>query len=436
MKIIFYFACFTIAFAQDFKTIFTAFVGSNWNDQEWFYSDIYGGIFGFCENEQLFGGHYVFGKNSLASRQFILPPHYYVKIQLRFWKIDSWDGEVFQLIADQKVYSRQFWPNEGGDFCGRGKKGNNDLLVNIEVSIEHNSQLFALIMTSNLDEHAYYVQVVFRQQESWGINWFELSILECFLGCLSCEDSTSSCLIWSSLASYWQTQMSDDGWLTNGGQIGGSNICGGLLIVGGTSILMQGQSLEKTLKDLPIHYLIKFVFKIWAIGEWEYEKLELQVDNQVWMSESIQNNNPVPFDCGIKQKVSIVNTHTINNHTQNEMNIVIKSNQSSQKPAFWVIQSLDIYIAECSIGCQECFGTEPTMCTKCIKKWGFYQNQCIIAPPIECANVRIVQFKDQNINNPDTFQITIDEVNQNSIDKGQQKLFVSSSISTLTFKFW
>ncbi|CAD8147443.1 unnamed protein product [Paramecium octaurelia] len=272
MKVIFYLACFTSALAQDFKIIFTAFEGSNWNDKEWFYSDIYGGIFGYCENEMLFGGHYVFGANSLASRQFILPPHYNVKIQLRFWKIDSWDGEFFQLIADHYVKIFQFWPNDGGDYCGRGKKGNNDQVVDIEFSIQHYSQLFALIMTSSLDEHAYNV-IVLRQQESWGVSRFKLSILECFVGCLSCEDSTSSCLIWSSLASYWQTQMNEDGWLINGNQIVGFSYCGGIQIVGGTSILRQGDSLEKTLKDLPNHYQIQIVVKIWALGDWSNENL-------------------------------------------------------------------------------------------------------------------------------------------------------------------
>ncbi|CAD8147445.1 unnamed protein product [Paramecium octaurelia] len=149
------------------------------------------------------------------------------------------------------------------------------------------------------------------------------------------------------------------------------------------------------------------------------------------MSVPIENNNLVTFDCGIKQKVRIVNTNTKNNHTQNEMNIVFKSDQSSLINAFLGIQSLDIQIAKCSIGCKICFGAEPTMCITCIKKWGFYKNQ---SPPIESGYVKIVQFQDQNINISAAFEISIDEVNQNIIDEGQQKLIVSSYISTLTFQ--
>ncbi|CAD8150776.1 unnamed protein product [Paramecium pentaurelia] len=426
MKIILYIVCFTIVFAQEYKTIYTAFEGSNYNDDGWFIYYSYGGKYQVCHGEKLLGGFSTFGANSLISKQFKLPPHYSVRVQVRFWKIDSWDAETFLLMVDQGQYQDKYFTDTGGDYCGWTSIVANDFPVNIEIQVSHYSSLLTIIMTSNLDEVAY--------NESWGINTFILGILQCPQECLSCEDSTSNCIIWSNLASYWQNSMIDDGWLINGNEPLSSSICGGIEIAGGYPVLQQGHQIENRLQDLPIHFQIKIVFKVWVIGDWLNEIFALQIDNNSVYSLQIENTN-LPFICGgIKQKVKIINVQSITSHTSEEINMVLSATQTPGKIASWGISSLDLYIAKCSNGCQVCYGIKETECNICIKKWGFYQNKCIPAPSIECSHIQIIQVNDLNLSFKNSFQIKIDEVNKNITDDGNINVIVGEQIPTITFK--
>ncbi|CAD8186897.1 unnamed protein product [Paramecium octaurelia] len=73
-----------------------------------------------CYGSQIIGGYLKFGKSTWISLNLKLPPHYSARISLSFWKVDSWDGEIFQLIYDNKAYIRKFFHDEGLDLCGMG----------------------------------------------------------------------------------------------------------------------------------------------------------------------------------------------------------------------------------------------------------------------------------------------------------------------------
>lgn len=53
-----------------------------------------------CGKDQMFGGYNVFGVGSSAILNVDLNPHYEITIALNFFKLDSWDNEVFLLFVD------------------------------------------------------------------------------------------------------------------------------------------------------------------------------------------------------------------------------------------------------------------------------------------------------------------------------------------------
>lgn len=50
-----------------------------------------------------------------------LAPHYKLKIQFQFWKVDSWDDEEAYLYVDRKLgWKQAFSFSEGVHICGGG----------------------------------------------------------------------------------------------------------------------------------------------------------------------------------------------------------------------------------------------------------------------------------------------------------------------------
>lgn len=56
------------------------------------YSDT---LFSSCGPNKMVGGYHVFGAQSALIKKFEMPPHYEMRIRLKFFKIDSWDNEQF-----------------------------------------------------------------------------------------------------------------------------------------------------------------------------------------------------------------------------------------------------------------------------------------------------------------------------------------------------
>jgi len=50
-----------------------------------------------------------------------LQPHYEVTISFNFYKVDSWDNEVFLVYVDgTQVYNEYFSLTDGSEICGTG----------------------------------------------------------------------------------------------------------------------------------------------------------------------------------------------------------------------------------------------------------------------------------------------------------------------------
>lgn len=86
----------------------------------------------------MFGGFNIFGQFTSIVKVIQLPAHYLVRLQVRFYKIDSWDNESFFIYLDGvEMYSRALGGGEGSQVCGQQHAGWNEDTLDIDVSVEH-----------------------------------------------------------------------------------------------------------------------------------------------------------------------------------------------------------------------------------------------------------------------------------------------------------
>ena len=111
----------------------------------------------------MLGGSGVFG-SGYVEKIFDLsstPAHDFVRIELNFFKIDSWDAEPARLYLNGELaWSRTFFWQEGGtNGCGRSAYGDQAVAVSGQIASSTNQ--LVLRMTVELDEGA--------SNEAWGI---------------------------------------------------------------------------------------------------------------------------------------------------------------------------------------------------------------------------------------------------------------------------
>ncbi|CAK81648.1 unnamed protein product (macronuclear) [Paramecium tetraurelia] len=436
MELIFYLTFLPFFFAQTqntWRTVYSILPGLNETDN-WNIVNSNGGPFSDCYGSNILGGYSIFGKSTWISLNLKLPPHYSVRISLTFWKVDSWDGEMFQLIYDNQAYKRNFWTGEGGGLCGNGGKY-KDLQVPLSFTLEpHYSESFVVIMTSSLDEDPSNVQI-FQFQESWGVNQFLIEILECPEDCFFCYDYSSNCKLWYSIASYWQTNFDSEGWLIDNNENLSSSLCANIQIVGGTNLLRQGQYINKLIENVPKHFKAQVVLKLWALGDWNEQNFIIKIDEQDSQT-LIQTYSQISLNCVNYLLVNINNIVINALHSSPQIKLELKTEDHSQNSAFWGVSSFDLYIAKCSLGCEDCNGELETECSNCKKKWGFLNGKCIPALPLEYANFRIQQNQGLKLNIADSFQLYIEELNQFITEVGEKIIIIDKSISTISFQIY
>ncbi|CAD8165540.1 unnamed protein product [Paramecium pentaurelia] len=419
MKLNFYLGflqfCFVLS-QNTWSTIYALLPGLNGTDS-WFMNNLHGGPISNCNGQDLFGGHGVFGATTFLSLNLQLPPHYSVRISLTLWKIDSWDAEIFQLIYDDNVYRNSF--------CGSGGKSYKELSVPLIFTIEsHFSQSLVLIMTSNLNEDPY--------NESWGFRDFIIEILQCPEGCLFCQDYISDCKLWNNIASYWQNSINSEGWLIDNNQQLISSVCAGIQIAGGTNILQQGQSIKKLIQNVPKHFKIQIVLKLWVMGITQSQNFYLKIDEQVQIIV-INALSVLNIECVYSQLVNIKNIVINADHSSPEIKLEMYTENNQSQSTYWGVKSFDLYVAQCSIGCEDCNGGLETQCSNCLKKWGFLDGICIPAPPLEYTNIRIYQSQGLKTNFINQFQLYIQQLDQTFTEIGQKKLIIDKRITFCSF---
>jgi hypothetical protein len=68
-----------------------------------------------------------------------LPPHAFLRIQFKAYKVDSWDNERFQVLLDDiEVFGRVFQYTEGDDICGV-RNSWHDKFFEVDVIVPHTS---------------------------------------------------------------------------------------------------------------------------------------------------------------------------------------------------------------------------------------------------------------------------------------------------------
>ncbi|CAD8212380.1 unnamed protein product [Paramecium pentaurelia] len=163
-----------------------------------------------CGGNIIFGGYQKFGcylsTKTQIMKYFMLPPHYKVRIDINFWKIDDWpSAQLFYIIVDQWTQSWYFTDNTGSNICADtgsdySSSQYNDFPLHTLNSII--VELYSDCSTTNF----------------WGLTNFSITLNECYLGCQFCLDSTTDCIMWILWKSFFQLQNLDDGlegWIKN-----------------------------------------------------------------------------------------------------------------------------------------------------------------------------------------------------------------------------
>jgi len=67
----------------------------------------------------MFGGFGFFGAGVSVLKMFTLPPHYAIRVTFTFFKIDSWDNEMFAVYIDgRESFMQRFFGSDGAQVCG------------------------------------------------------------------------------------------------------------------------------------------------------------------------------------------------------------------------------------------------------------------------------------------------------------------------------
>ncbi|CAK58841.1 unnamed protein product (macronuclear) [Paramecium tetraurelia] len=135
-----------------------------------------------CMGTLLFVGYNAFGSRTTVSKIFTLPPHFKINLQLQFWKIDSWDNEIAQVYVDQQIgWQLAQFGTQGTDICGTVMDEYREMSFNLNLIVQHSGPTAIVVVTSVLNEG--------RDNESWGMRDFIISVERCPDGCQICKET-------------------------------------------------------------------------------------------------------------------------------------------------------------------------------------------------------------------------------------------------------
>lgn len=138
--------------ANDPNIYYKAFQGNTFVDTDgWNVVQPYSQpVFGSCGNTRLLGGYNILGAGSALVKQISVPPHQDISMRFEFFKIDSWDNEVFFVYVDgTPVYNSSFAYNLGTFVCGVG--GWHDSLIAVNIKVPHVNPTVSIVMTTTLN---------------------------------------------------------------------------------------------------------------------------------------------------------------------------------------------------------------------------------------------------------------------------------------------
>jgi hypothetical protein len=98
-------------------------------------------------------------------------------VQVQFYKIDSWDNEFLYVDIDgRRVWQQQIGFASGGEpLCGRAESNWNELIIDVDLVVDHRGDTAEIKFSSSLDQGAEDGTVsTLNTVESWGFRKFRL----------------------------------------------------------------------------------------------------------------------------------------------------------------------------------------------------------------------------------------------------------------------
>ncbi|CAD8201482.1 unnamed protein product [Paramecium pentaurelia] len=206
-----------------------------------------------CGTSIIFGGLNIFDYQTTITKTFILPPHYKLKIEFKFWRLTPWSGSVYNFYIDGfKAYNDNPNTSTGTQICGIGTVGE---VYQISREIDHNGNSAIATLISH------------QVGASWGISDFIIYVQKCPEGCDFC-DLTGNCQNWNRVLAYFNTIFFSDGqgWERDNFEFSGTQQCGSIQVLQlgfyfyGQFLMSEMISIELNLPDPHTKYKFQFKF--------------------------------------------------------------------------------------------------------------------------------------------------------------------------------
>eukprot|EP00928_Gymnodinium_smaydae_P061451 TRINITY_DN4551_c0_g1_i1.p1 TRINITY_DN4551_c0_g1~~TRINITY_DN4551_c0_g1_i1.p1 ORF type:complete len:714 (+),score=117.80 TRINITY_DN4551_c0_g1_i1:66-2144(+) len=206
--------------------------------------------------------HGLWGRGHVARKSFKdLPPHNSVDLKLRFWAVDSWDGEAAVVKIDGKTVWRKNKRFRGG--CRDGwvaypkklpnpwgrDRANHKCYYDVEVTAMHYSTSMKVEVTSTLNQN--------NRDESWGF-----SDMKIMLAKVDAPEIVNEV-----------TAFTTAGWNSRAVETGGEGKIHGLF--------GRKARVTKLFTKLPKHRKVHIMLRYWAVDSWDREWAEVRLDNRL-----------------------------------------------------------------------------------------------------------------------------------------------------------
>ncbi|CAD8190549.1 unnamed protein product [Paramecium pentaurelia] len=154
----------------------------------WIITNGLSNLFSICSNNQyIFGGVQGFNMNTRLKKSIEnLAPHYKIKIQIVFWRIDSWNNDYLKVTVDGSIkFSKTYsFYSSLPNLCGATNFNDEVDYINFEFLHINNKADIEIFVIDNGDN-----------DEFWGIQNFEISLYQCSNNCISCNLACLQCKI-------------------------------------------------------------------------------------------------------------------------------------------------------------------------------------------------------------------------------------------------
>ncbi|CAK92597.1 unnamed protein product (macronuclear) [Paramecium tetraurelia] len=335
-----------------------------------------------CGTSLIFGGPSVFNHQTAITKTFILPPHYKLQFDFKFWRLDPWSGSFYIFFIDgYQAYKDGPNTSTGTQICGSGTVGQ---VYSISDTISHNGNS-AIITIISLQVTA-----------SWGISDFVLFVYKCPKGCDYC-DISGNCQNWNRMLIFFNKIVLTDGegWKSDYALFNGIQECGSFHYYGK---FQMSKILQIVLYLSDPHTKVRMQFKFlcaFVTGSivMRSEANGVEIYNAILSVPKITNNDII---CGPQFRLDKIFLGEIVNSDQTlTLTIqIVESPDPADSTHFFGIRDFEVFtdaekqvfneeiicnddniyafdgcfsqIYDCNEGCNQCI---KGLCTQCLSHW-------------------------------------------------------------------